>query len=186
MSSDIADRLGAEAPKVAASLIGASLTVDGVGGIIVETEAYAALDPASHSFRGRTPRNAAMFGPVGRTYVYRIYGLHWCLNVVCDAHTPGSAVLIRAIEPRWGMDRMADRRRTAKPMDLCSGPGRLCQALGISGSLNDLPINAPPFTLDFGDEAPLVVGPRIGIRHGAETLWRFGKADSRFLSRPFP
>ena len=158
----------------------------GVGGTIIETEAYDHLDPASHSFRDPTPRNAAMFGPVGRAYVYRIYGLHWCLNIVCDAGAGGSAVLIRALEPDQGIDVIQDRRGPGRLNDLCAGPGRLCQALGVTEALNGQPISEPPFSLTFGQPEPVIIGPRIGIRHGADTPWRFGRPGSPFLSRPFP
>ena len=174
------------APVVARALIGATLLVDGVGGLIVETEAYSRSDPASHSFRGSTPRNAAMFGPVGMAYVYRIYGLHWCLNIVCDAEAPGSAVLIRALEPTHGIDLMSERRGGGRAQGLCAGPGRLCQALGVTGALNGRTITEPPFSLALGNPEPLLVGPRIGIRHGADTPWRFGRRGSPSLSRPFP
>lgn len=173
------------APEVAARLIGARLQVDGVGGIIVETEAYDRHDSASHSFCGPTPRNAPMFGPIGRVYVYRIYGLHWCLNIVCDAATPGSAVLIRALEPVWNLHVMAARRGRVRARDLCTGPGRLCQALGVTGALNGLPVAAAPFTLDLAQPEPVLVGSRIGLRRGVETPWRFGRAGSPYLSRPF-
>jgi DNA-3-methyladenine glycosylase len=127
-----------------------------------------------------------MFGPVGRAYVYRIYGLHWCLNIVCDASAAGSAVLIRALDPVWGLDRMVERRGPVRTRDLCAGPGRLCQALGVTGALNGLSMEAPPFALDPGVPEPVLVGPRIGIRHGAATPWRFGRAGASGLSRPFP
>lgn len=169
---------------VARALIGAELTLEGVGGRIVETEAYDRTDPASHSFRGPTPRNAAMFGPVGRAYVYRIYGLHWCLNLVCGE--PGGAVLIRALEPTGGLEIMAARRGMSDPRALCSGPARLCQALGVTGEHNHAPMDASPFRLSLASErAALVAGVRIGITKGAETPWRFGAEGSRFLSRPF-
>ncbi|RZJ45612.1 MAG: DNA-3-methyladenine glycosylase [Brevundimonas sp.] len=184
--SALAVLLARPAPEVAAALIGARLLVHGVGGRIVETEAYGPDDPASHSFRGPTARNAPMFGPVGRAYVYRIYGLHWCLNLVCDAAAPGSAVLIRALEPECGLDRMAERRGAVRPRDLCAGPGRLCQALGVTGAHNGLPIAAWPFTLEPGAPEDVVFGPRIGLRRGVATPWRFGRPGSPALSRPFP
>ena len=178
--------LSRDAETAARGLIGWTLTVDGVGGVIVETEAYDIGDPASHSFRGPTKRNTPMFGPVGRSYVYRIYGMHWCLNFVCDAQAKGSAVLIRALEPTHGLDVMVARRRGARLRDLCAGPGRLCEALGVTGAHTDLSLIEPPFRLTPpGREAALSIGPRIGITKGAETLWRFGLAGSRFVSRTF-
>ena len=167
---------------VARDLIGARLLVDGVGGVIVETEAYDRLDPASHSVRGPTPRNAAMFGPIGRAYVYRSYGIHWCLNLVCGCE-PGGAVLIRALEPTDGLARMQARRGAVGLRDLCRGPGRLCQALGITGALDHHPVDASPFTMQARDGAAAVrAGPRIGITRGIETPWRFFLAGSRFVS----
>ena len=174
------------AASVARELIGATLLVDGVGGIIVETEAYDHEDPASHSYAGPTRRNAAMFGPPGHAYVYRSYGLHWCLNVVCGAQPLGAAVLIRALQPVAGIDVMQHRRGQTVPALLCSGPGRLTQALGVTGAHDGLPLNAAPFSLLAGrPDGAVVSGPRIGITRGVETLWRFGLAGSPFLSRRF-
>jgi len=173
------------AHEAARELIGATLLVDGVGGIIVETEAYDRSDPASHSFRGRTIRNAAMFGPTGHAYVYRSYGIHWCLNAVCDTNAIGSAVLIRALELVAGIDLMRASRGVSDPRLLCSGPGRLCQALGITGELDGRALDASPFRIE-SRRAPVevVAGRRIGITRGVDTLWRFGLSGSAFLSRP--
>lgn len=170
--------------QVARRLIGAHLLVDGVGGLIVETEAYDRADPASHSYAGPTRRNRAMFGPPGHAYVYRSYGMHWCLNLVCGEE-PGGAVLIRALEPRDGLAAMRARRGIDAVALLCRGPGRLCQALAITGEHDAAPLDAPPFAISLGDPVPLATGPRIGITKAPEIPWRFGVAGSRFLSRPF-
>lgn len=179
------DLFHAPAERVARDLIGALLLVEGVGGRIVETEAYDAADPASHSFRGPTARNAAMFGPPGCAYVYRIYGLHWCFNIVCDAARPGSAVLVRALAPTAGLGVMTERRSVGALDRLCSGPGKLCQALAIDGRLNSCDVTRPPFTI-VPSSQPVAVstGPRIGIRTGIDTPWRFVESGSPFLSRP--
>jgi DNA-3-methyladenine glycosylase len=170
---------------VARDLIGWLLTLDGVGGRIVEVEAYHHEEPASHSFSGRTPRNGAMFGPVGHAYVYRSYGIHWCLNLVCGER-PGSAVLIRALEPTEGLAVMAERRGLSEPRALCSGPGKLCQALAVTRAQDGLALDLAPFAMAPGKNAEIVTGPRIGITRAADLPWRFGEAGSRFLSRPFP
>lgn len=168
---------------VARRLIGATLLVDGVGGMIIETEVYDRTDPASHSFSGPTPRNMAMFGPPGRAYVYRSYGIHWCVNAVCR---PGSAVLIRAIAPTHGLERMAERRGEVAERHLCAGPGRLTQALGIDISHNGASLYKAPFIIEPRVHDPQIMeGPRIGITRGTETLWRFGLSGSRYLSHPF-
>lgn len=173
------------APDLAAALLGWTLLVDGVGGVIVETEAYDRDDPASHSFSGPTRRNAAMFGPVGHAYVYRSYGIHWCLNIVCGPH-PGCAVLIRALEPTAGLPVMRARRGVEPATVLCAGPGRLCQALDVGPSHDGLSVTASPFAmLPPAQPADSVCGPRIGISKGVEAPWRFGLRGSRFLSRPF-
>jgi DNA-3-methyladenine glycosylase len=173
--------------EVAPELIGATLLVDGVGGPIVEVEAYDQEDPASHGFRGPTARNGVMFGPPGFAYVYRSYGIHWCLNFVCDGPGRAEAVLIRALHPVYGLETMRARRGVDAERALCSGPGKLCQALAITREHDGLPLDAPPFELLARDTAPTVaVGPRIGITKAAERPWRYGLEGSPFLSRRFP
>ena len=171
---------------VAPGLIGCTLLFDGVGGKIVEVEAYHYEDPASHSYGGETTRNRSMFGPPGHAYVYRSYGIHWCLNVVCEEEGVAAAALVRALEPTHGLDVMHARRGLDDVRLLCAGPGRLCQALGISGEHDGLPLDRPPFELRAPDERPEVVrGPRIGITKAIDEPWRFGLAGSRYVSRPF-
>jgi DNA-3-methyladenine glycosylase len=172
--------------EVAPELIGATLLVDGVGGTIVEVEAYDQDDPASHSFRGMTARTAAMFGPAGHAYVYRSYGIHWCLNLVCGVEGRAEAALVRALEPTRGLETMRERRGAEAERALCSGPGKLCQALGISRIHDGLALDEPPFELLARDRKPqLVVGPRIGITRAVDQPWRYGLAGSPFLSRRF-
>ena len=172
--------------RVAPDLIGATLLIDGVGGRIVEVEAYHHTDPAAHSFRGPTERNAVMFGPPGFAYVYRSYGIHWCLNFVCEREGSASAVLIRALEPLEGLSKMRRRRGLDDQRLLCSGPGRLCQALGVTVACNRLVLDRPPFALIARTAKPeIAVGVRIGISKAAELPWRYGLKGSRFLSKPF-
>ncbi|MBB5607455.1 MULTISPECIES: DNA-3-methyladenine glycosylase [unclassified Janthinobacterium] len=170
---------------VAQQLIGVTVLVNGVGGRIVETEAYDGLDPASHTFSGITPRNAAMFGPPAHAYVYRSYGIHWCLNFVCREPGHGAGVLIRAIEPVTGLETMRERRGVDDVRLLCSGPGKVCQALGVTHLQNRLDLNAPPFELlAREDEVAVLAGPRIGISKAMDLPWRFVQAGSRYLSKP--
>jgi len=176
----------ADAVVVARALIGVTLLVHRVGGVIVETEAYDQRDPASHSHSGPTLRNAAMFGASGHAYVYRSYGIHWCLNFVCREPGHGAGVLIRAIEPVHGIDAMRERRGMDDLRLLCAGPGRLGQALGIKPAHNGKPLHAPPFDLRAATVAPtLAIGPRIGISKARDNPWRFGLAGSPYLSRRF-
>ncbi len=171
---------------MAPELVGAELYVEGVGGRIVEVEAYDHDDPAAHGFRGRNDRNASMFGPPGRAYVYRSYGIHWCLNLVCGDEGVASAVLIRSLEPLEGLAAMRERRRLDDVRLLCSGPGRLCQALAITRDHDGMPLDRPPFELRPGPSpVELLTGGRIGITKAADRPWRYGLAGSRFLSRPF-
>ena len=157
--------------------------MDGVGGTIVELEAYASDDPASHGFRGETPRNAAMFGPPGRAYVYRSYGIHWCLNFVCGGRGTAEAVLIRALEPTVGFESMKERRGLWDPRLLCSGPGRLCQALGVGPEHDGRRLDRAPFALSRDGDVEVVAGVRVGITQAVELPWRYGLAGSKYLSR---
>jgi DNA-3-methyladenine glycosylase len=173
--------------EVAPDLIGVTLLVGGVGGRIVEVEAYDQEDPASHGYRGRTPRNESMFGPPGHAYVYRSYGIHWCLNLVCAGEGVAEAALIRALEPTAGIDEQRRRRGTDDVRALCSGPGKLCQALGITREHDGLALDRPPFRLRERQAVPEVVtGPRIGITRATELSWRYLEQGSLFLSRPVP
>ena len=186
MKSILADiDFSQDSSVVARQLIGVTVLIDGVGGRIVETEAYDRLDPASHTFGGMTPRNAAMFGPPAHAYVYRSYGIHWCLNFVCREVAHGAGVLIRAIEPLFGVDAMRARRGVDDERLLCSGPGKVCQALGVTHAHNGLPLDAPPFVLLAREEdVAVLAGPRIGISKAMEVPWRFVEGGSRFLSKP--
>ena len=176
----------ADSAEVARRLIGVTLLVDGVGGRIVETEAYDQQDPASHTFTGPSARNAAMFGPPAHVYVYRSYGLHWCMNLVCREAGHGAGVLLRALEPTHGLEVMRERRGLQDPRLLCAGPGRLAQALGVDHGWNHRPVQAPSFALLWdGQPADVLAGSRIGISKAVETPWRFGERGSRYLSRGF-
>ena len=184
----LTDLFSAPSIDVARSVIGATILLDGVGGRIVEVEAYDHEDPASHSFGGPTKRNSVMFGPPCQAYIYRSYGIHWCLNFVCRPQGHGAGVLIRAIEPLAGLESIRRRRGLDNVRLLCSGPGRVCQALGITSAHNGMRIDEPPFQLTLPnsmEEISIVVGPRIGISKAMDVPWRFGLAGSRFLSRPF-
>ena len=176
-----------DAITVAREVIGVTLFVHDAGGMIVEAEAYDHMDPASHSYGGRrTARNASMFGPPGHAYVYRSYGIHWCLNFVCGSEPLGGAVLIRALQPAAGIELMQQRRGAVSARQLCCGPGNLTQALGITGELDGKPLSAPPFKLLAPSSTVEVIsGPRIGITRGLELPWRFGLLNSRFLSKRF-
>jgi DNA-3-methyladenine glycosylase len=177
---------GRSVHEVAPELVGATLLVDGVGGIIVEVEAYHHTEPAAHSHRGPTPRNMVMFGPPGFTYVYRSYGIHWCVNFVCEKNGSAAAVLIRALQPTHGIPAMRRRRGLHDERLLCSGPGKLCQALSVSIAHNALPLDAPPIAVHQRTaELEVVTGVRIGITKAADLPWRYGLRGSKFLSKPF-
>ena len=172
--------------EIAPDLIGATLLVNGVGGRLVEVEAYHHTDPAAHSYRGLTARNAVMFGPPGYAYIYRSYGIHWCLNFVCEPKGSASAVLVRALEPTDSLAAMRRRRGLSEVRVLCAGPGRVCEALGITAAHNGLALDEPPFALFARTgEAEVIAGPRIGITKAAEKPWRYGLRGSAFLSKPF-
>ena len=169
---------------VAPDLIGCTLLVDGVGGTIVEVEAYDGSDPASHGYRGETKSNRSMFGPPGRAYVYRSYGIHWCLNLVCEDEGVAAAVLVRALAPTHGVDLMRKRRAVDDVRRLCAGPGRLCQALGVTREHDGLPLHRPPFAvLSRRDAVDVVSGPRVGISRATELPWRYALARSPYVSR---
>jgi DNA-3-methyladenine glycosylase len=174
--------------EVAPELIGVTLLVNGVGGPIVEAEAYeSAVDPSAHGYRGRTPRNASMFGPPGHAYVYRSYGIHWCLNLVCEAEGSAAAVLIRGLEPTHGIEVMEQRRGLVDRRLLCAGPGRLCQALAVTRAHDGLALDEQPFDLLPADSTRAVVtAPRIGISVATDLPWRYCAAGSPYLSRPLP
>jgi DNA-3-methyladenine glycosylase len=177
---------GRSVHQVAPDLIGTTLLVNGVGGIIVEVEAYHHTEPAAHSYRGPTPRNMVMFGPPGFSYVYRSYGIHWCMNFVCEKEGIASAVLIRALEPTHGLATMRRRRSVDDPRALCSGPGKLCEALAISLKESALPLDQPPIALHARiGKFEVVSGVRIGITKAVDLPWRYGLKDSRFLSKRF-
>lgn len=177
---------GRSVHEIAPALIGATLLVDGVGGIIVEVEAYHHTEPAAHSFRGPTPRNMVMFGPPGFAYVYRSYGIHWCVNFVCEKEGSASAVLIRALLPTHGIPTMRRRRGLHDERSLCSGPGKLCEALGITHAYNGLALDMPPIALYARTSKPEIVsGIRIGLTKAVELPWRYGLKGSKFLSKPF-
>jgi DNA-3-methyladenine glycosylase len=172
--------------EVAPDLIGATLLVNGVGGVIVEVEAYHHTEPAAHSYRGPTPRNLVMFGPPGFIYVYRSYGIHWCVNFVCEKEGSASAVLIRALEPTHGIATMRRRRGLQDERSLCSGPGKLTQALAITHAHNGLALDAPPIALHARPhKVEVLTGIRIGLTKAVDLPWRYGLKGSKFLSKPF-
>jgi DNA-3-methyladenine glycosylase len=174
--------------EVARDLIGCALLFDGVGGVIVETESYHRDDPACHAYVGRTPRSEVLFGPPARAYVYFSYGMHSLLNAVCEPEGDAAAVLIRALEPQWGVEEMRRRRRRMDVRELCSGPGKLTEALGVGLERNRASLLEPPFELRAPnpdlDPAVVEAGPRIGISRATELPWRFCAAGSEYPSRP--
>jgi DNA-3-methyladenine glycosylase len=173
--------------EVAPDLIGTTLLFNGVGGLIVEVEAYHQTEPAAHSFRGPTPRNRIMFGPAGFSYVYRSYGIHWCVNFVCEQEGSASAVLIRALQPTHGLASMRRRCHLKEERSLCSGPGKLCEALGITIEHSELPLDQAPFAIyPRTGKVEVVAGVRIGITKAADLPWRYGLKGSKFVSKPFP
>ena len=188
MSGDLLEReFFARPPReVAANLIGCTLSHRGVGGLIVETEAYERDDPACHAYGGPTRRNAPLFGPPGMTYVYLCYGIHSMFNIVAELEGTAAAILIRALEPTHGTDAMYERRGVADVRALCSGPGKICEALGIELAQSGMDALAEPFELRSPDvgERKIVDGPRIGLTKAADYPWRYCLAGSRFLSRP--
>lgn len=187
MTPALRETLARSVHEAARELVGWTLLVQGVGGVVVETEAYAPDDPASHSFAGPTRRNATMFGPAGRLYVYRSYGVHWCANVVCCDEGVGAAVLLRALQPTVGRDVMRERRGVEDELLLCSGPGRLTQALALTLEHDGLDLAAPPFELrPPAGPVDVVAGPRIGISRAAEVPWRYALRGSSYVSRPRP
>ena len=187
MTPELRATLARSVHEAARALVGCSLFVDGVGGVIVETEAYASDDPASHSYRGPTRRNTAMFGPPGHLYVYRSYGVHWCANVVCEAEGTGTAVLLRALEPTAGIEEMRVRRGVDDELMLCAGPGRLTQALGLTGAHDGKSLDRPPLLLlPSSGTFTVVTGSRVGISRAAGLPWRYALDGSRYVSRPRP
>jgi DNA-3-methyladenine glycosylase len=178
---------GRSVHEVAPDLIGVTLLFNGVGGVIVEVEAYHHTEPAAHSYNGPTPRNQVMFGPPGFVYVYRSYGIHWCVNFVCEKKGSAAAVLIRALEPTHGLAAMRRRRGLDQDRALCSGPGKLTEALGITHEQNGMALDTPPFALHARKgKVDVVSGIRIGLTKAVDLPWRYGLKGSKFLSKPFP
>jgi DNA-3-methyladenine glycosylase len=173
--------------EVARELIGCTLLYEGCGGVIVETESYEADDPACHAYVGLTERTRVLFGPPGHAYVYLSYGIHSLLNAVAEPEGDAAAVLIRALEPTHGIELMRARRGAKPDTDLCSGPGKLTEALGIDLSDNEADLTREPFQLTPPAKRPeIVTGPRIGITKAVDRPWRFCAAGSPYVSRPRP